>query len=104
MSKTTTPHPLHSFPTRRSSDLLLQSANPRPWAFDLGHDDGAVQQVHRRGLQRQQGVVEAQDRRPVGLGNALRGAVVAGDRKSTRLNSSHVEISYAVFCLKKKMS
>src|SRR5690349_22212167 len=29
----------------------------------------------------------------------LRGSV---DRKSTRLNSSHVEISYAVFCLKKK--
>src|SRR5438874_3767123 len=27
---------------------------------------------------------------------------IAGDRKSTRLNSSHVEISYAVFCLKKK--
>src|SRR5690349_24832590 len=26
----------------------------------------------------------------------------ATDRKSTRLNSSHVEISYAVFCLKKK--
>src|SRR5690349_23078399 len=28
--------------------------------------------------------------------------VVCQDRKSTRLNSSHVEISYAVFCLKKK--
>src|SRR5699024_12047006 len=27
-----------------------------------------------------------------------------GDRKSTRLNSSHVSISYAVFCLKKKRS
>src|SRR6266498_4774662 len=27
---------------------------------------------------------------------------VTGDRKSTRLNSSHVRISYAVFCLKKK--
>src|SRR3989442_12797010 len=27
-----------------------------------------------------------------------------GDRKSTRLNSSHVRISYAVFCLKKKKS
>src|SRR5438874_9236655 len=27
---------------------------------------------------------------------------MARDRKSTRLNSSHVEISYAVFCLKKK--
>src|SRR5688572_31345673 len=26
----------------------------------------------------------------------------AGDRKSTRLNSSHSQISYAVFCLKKK--
>src|SRR5207253_9586521 len=32
----------------------------------------------------------------------LRGAVL--DRKSTRLNSSHVAISYAVFCLKKKNS
>src|SRR5690349_23852386 len=30
------------------------------------------------------------------------GRAEAGDRKSTRLNSSHVEISYAVFCLKKK--
>src|SRR3712207_7789652 len=28
----------------------------------------------------------------------------AGDRKSTRLNSSHANISYAVFCLKKKNS
>src|SRR5256885_7194502 len=28
--------------------------------------------------------------------------LVAGDRKSTRLNSSHLVISYAVFCLKKK--
>src|SRR2546430_4134183 len=29
-------------------------------------------------------------------------AVCSGDRKSTRLNSSHSQISYAVFCLKKK--
>src|SRR3989442_15049577 len=28
---------------------------------------------------------------------------ISGDRKSTRLNSSHVRISYAVFCLKKKI-
>src|SRR6266513_447933 len=39
--------------------------------------------------------------------DALRGwqhcaADIALDRKSTRLNSSHVSISYAVFCLKKK--
>src|SRR5437660_6430364 len=31
-----------------------------------------------------------------------RQALAFGDRKSTRLNSSHVAISYAVFCLKKK--
>src|SRR5690242_20956712 len=30
------------------------------------------------------------------------GAVAKRDRKSTRLNSSHMSISYAVFCLKKK--
>src|SRR5690606_41583245 len=36
-------------------------------------------------------------------GDALRSGVEdCGDRKSTRLNSSHVKISYAVFCLKKK--
>src|SRR5438874_2216567 len=34
----------------------------------------------------------------VAIGEVMR----ALDRKSTRLNSSHVEISYAVFCLKKK--
>src|SRR5256885_4900739 len=34
--------------------------------------------------------------------NGLRVARVMGDRKSTRLNSSHLVISYAVFCLKKK--
>src|SRR3712207_8121676 len=41
------------------------------------------------------------------LGNALvqargLGVLSGGDRKSTRLNSSHANISYAVFCLKKK--
>src|SRR5699024_12634359 len=30
------------------------------------------------------------------------GGLIMSDRKSTRLNSSHVSISYAVFCLKKK--
>src|SRR5204863_9203658 len=39
--------------------------------------------------------------RPLRDGAALRRSPQA-DRKSTRLNSSHVEISYAVFCLKKK--
>src|SRR2546422_3270023 len=35
-------------------------------------------------------------------GQAKRRPPCAGDRKSTRLNSSHGYISYAVFCLKKK--
>src|SRR2546430_3327751 len=34
---------------------------------------------------------------------SCRTARLMGDRKSTRLNSSHSQISYAVFCLKKKM-
>src|SRR3712207_8778124 len=38
------------------------------------------------------------DRQPVGAA----GAAHLLDRKSTRLNSSHANISYAVFCLKKK--
>src|SRR3712207_7130105 len=49
-------------------------------------------------------------RQPIGLlaeqGSAsvvaMLGIMAAGDRKSTRLNSSHANISYAVFCLKKK--
>src|SRR5256886_13126529 len=39
----------------------------------------------------------------IGKDDKLFGAVTA-DRKSTRLNSSHSQISYAVFCLKKKKS
>src|SRR5699024_12131797 len=42
----------------------------------------------------------------VAIGNTQGGVIdllVFGDRKSTRLNSSHVSISYAVFCLKKKI-
>src|SRR2546427_7842537 len=35
-------------------------------------------------------------------GTAFSSTVPGGDRKSTRLNSSHSQISYAVFCLKKK--
>src|SRR5690349_25040691 len=41
-------------------------------------------------------------RRPSSRRDFRRFAPRRPDRKSTRLNSSHVEISYAVFCLKKK--
>src|SRR3712207_9188480 len=49
-------------------------------------------------------VLEAARRGRVVAGAALRvlAGVALADRKSTRLNSSHANISYAVFCLKKK--
>src|SRR5690606_41642074 len=45
-------------------------------------------------------IEELNERIAIREGNWSRAATV--DRKSTRLNSSHVKISYAVFCLKKK--
>src|SRR3712207_6937813 len=55
----------------------------------------------RRSLQRGQGDVRGAGR----LGRRGRGRLYhrGKDRKSTRLNSSHANISYAVFCLKKKI-
>src|SRR2546430_13505532 len=60
----------------------------------------------RRGLERHRararhaGVRDAL--RQAGHDGVLRRLLPRGDRKSTRLNSSHSQISYAVFCLKKK--
>src|SRR2546430_7395040 len=39
---------------------------------------------------------------PAGISNTAFAPRLPADRKSTRLNSSHSQISYAVFCLKKK--
>src|SRR5690554_3479773 len=64
---------------------------------------------HQAGLERAaDGLkgVGAERFQPAGEGRAGMGAAAhhpPGDRKSTRLNSSHVRISYAVFCLKKKI-
>src|SRR2546429_1515808 len=55
-------------------------------------------EFHRRG----DGFVE--ERTHSNLFGGLRGKPVQRDRKSTRLNSSHGYISYAVFCLKKKIN
>src|SRR5690348_17912722 len=55
----------------------------------------------RRGLGGEQGVVDRErPQRAVALRHGT--DLLIGDRKSTRLNSSHPSISYAVFCLKKK--
>src|SRR5690349_23278247 len=55
----------------------------------------------RLGVARVLAAEEARSQRPPG-DDADPGCAAERDRKSTRLNSSHVEISYAVFCLKKK--
>src|SRR5439155_21396251 len=47
-----------------------------------------------------QHIAEGVERRPQQLDDVVE--LLRSDRKSTRLNSSHVAISYAVFCLKKK--
>src|SRR5690606_41226185 len=52
-----------------------------------------------RTVQSRQGAVPRRRHHQAPAGRLLRGGE---DRKSTRLNSSHVKISYAVFCLKKK--
>src|SRR5438270_5802410 len=79
---------LHSFPTRRSSDLEHAGASGRERRPHL-----PVERARLDALAVAQSVEPelAHDERPV-----------PGDRKSTRLNSSHSQISYAVFCLKKK--
>src|SRR5690554_3771307 len=41
------------------------------------------------------------ENKPLKVNDKIGNPVMVGDRKSTRLNSSHVRISYAVFCLKK---
>src|SRR2546430_3067846 len=57
----------------------------------------------RRSLARHE-VAQALDHEAIGLFGADGHAQCVRDRKSTRLNSSHSQISYAVFCLKKKTS
>src|SRR5438045_8111963 len=88
------PH-LSSFPTRRSSDLVFGNSAgfpPIDQLMDYGQNypwpDSYIYLGGPQGF--------SKDRR---ISLPTKGAT---DRKSTRLNSSHLGISYAVFCLKKK--
>src|SRR5947209_16294833 len=64
--------------------------------------------VDRREVRRpvvvEQVAVADVEQEPEGRVEPLRRALAQRDRKSTRLNSSHANISYAVFCLKKKIT
>src|SRR5205814_10156097 len=97
-SQSYVPHPaLHSFPTRRSSDLehdtikcvLAYYASIGTFAGPRSPGTAYVLMYHLMG-----------EHQGAGGWGFVRGGM--GDRKSTRLNSSHLGISYAVFCLKKK--
>src|SRR6266498_1439291 len=84
----------HGEPAAEVQRLGRGDRPPRPVAA------GRARRVGRRGRAVPRPARHARDR-------TIRRAVPAGgshrrDRKSTRLNSSHVRISYAVFCLKKK--
>src|SRR5690606_39824243 len=86
---------LHSFPTRRSSDLRYHAGADGSDAFNapIAAKIGEITLPHwRNGL----AFADAHQLLPR--------SYLWGDRKSTRLNSSHVKISYAVFCLKKKIT
>src|SRR5207249_8577027 len=94
---------LHSFPTRRSSDL--RGALEHPASRLAEHDRAAAETIaggmpaapsRRRPCHSAPNLARVQGPPRPGTDRPRR------DRKSTRLNSSHVSISYAVFCLKKK--
>src|SRR5947209_15817477 len=95
---------LHSFPTRRSSDLgvLLQVGGCE--VDDDAIDGAAVPRVDQGALDAVGALADGGLGEPDedGLGHGGGGDVdldLDRDRKSTRLNSSHANISYAVFCL-----
>src|SRR5207245_8487100 len=64
---------------------------------------GPTEQAAREGAQSTAcGPIASGMDQQIGCGRTETGSVRPQDRKSTRLNSSHGSISYAVFCLKKK--
>src|SRR3989449_7591040 len=72
---------------------LFRSHHREVRGFELGHLAADVHEVHARVEPTEQAVGGVEQRERI---------LVPTDRKSTRLNSSHGYISYAVFCLKKK--
>src|SRR5207244_11469906 len=87
---------LLSFPTRRSSDLAQREVEPllEVGAHGGGGSAAAIGRVAERADEQRDVIL-------LGIAN-LEHDFDERDRKSTRLNSSHQIISYAVFCLKKK--
>src|SRR3712207_7129999 len=83
----------------RSHDRLAQR-QPDVLAAASDRDEPVAAAYLAFGLQ--SATEQLERRAPERLGLRDAGDLLRGDRKSTRLNSSHANISYAVFCLKKK--
>src|SRR5437868_11441650 len=93
----TPPPPRYTpFPTRRSSDLAQDRTSAER------HRADARRSAHPSGVGRDLVLPAEQSLRLDRRQPHRADHDGDGDRKSTRLNSSHVSISYAVFCLKKK--
>src|SRR5689334_23634173 len=85
---------------RSEQRTLSVCGGPLAVEIAIGHRDRPVDEVAE--VVGEVGVVAADERIPAHLGIAIeRDLAQDRDRKSTRLNSSHSSISYAVFCLKK---
>src|SRR3712207_7416317 len=82
---------------------LFRSQHPALHVLRLGGRDEAGQRRLEIRAQRGGGRPQIVRSRGIGIGGGEHPPLVpVADRKSTRLNSSHANISYAVFCLKKK--
>src|SRR5690606_41849134 len=95
---------LHSFPTRRSSDLTgTPPLRGDPGTGGASGVDRIQDLVHGDGVDGAPGDPIPGGNKRFDADEYHRNRCAAGgaltDRKSTRLNSSHVKISYAVFCL-----
>src|SRR5207248_3964549 len=91
---------LHSFPTRRSSDLTLGKRDYcREHFIQTCYEH--LEECAEKFKERDQADELVCDTRRRSVQEIVHQST-ATDRKSTRLNSSHRTISYAVFCLKKK--
>src|SRR5699024_11492051 len=95
---------LLSFPTRRSSDLLPDSAFKASDLLLLLQMPEIMEKFHfeENDLSLIHFWIHDANIKQAIDGQHLTDELQTPDRKSTRLNSSHVSISYAVFCLKKK--
>src|SRR5205814_10219541 len=91
---------LHSFPTRRSSDLEDCTTDRDRYQTVFAKPRGSIA-APTAGLHFTSALLAACVASGIEIAEITL-HVGYGDRKSTRLNSSHLGISYAVFCLKKK--